>query len=222
MEQVRINLYIATSDTRCDQCNESIKSGAIISHGDSDSAICLSCADMDHLVFLPSGDAALTRRAGKYSGLSAVVLKWVRRHKRYQRQGTMVEEAALARAEEYCLKDSGLRAERRKKDALRRLERDKIYVEQFGLKIRELFPGCPENREILIAQHTCLKYSDRVGRTKSAKDLNEKAVKLAVAAHIRHTETNYDKLLSLGVPRRQARAEIQEMVKSLMLSWAAA
>jgi hypothetical protein len=25
--------------------------------------LCLTCADMDHLVFVPAGDAALTRRA---------------------------------------------------------------------------------------------------------------------------------------------------------------
>jgi len=35
-------------------------------------ALCLSCADLDHLAFLPSGDTALTRRAKKYSGLTAV------------------------------------------------------------------------------------------------------------------------------------------------------
>jgi hypothetical protein len=54
---------------------------------------------LDHLIFLPSGDAALTRRAGKYSTLSAVVLQWSRARKRYERQGLLVEEAALQRAE---------------------------------------------------------------------------------------------------------------------------
>ena len=40
--------------------------------------LCLSCADLDHLVFLPSGDTALTRRAAKASNLSAVVVRWSR------------------------------------------------------------------------------------------------------------------------------------------------
>jgi hypothetical protein len=35
--------------------------------------LCLACADMDHLVFLPSGEAALTRRAKKASGLMSGV-----------------------------------------------------------------------------------------------------------------------------------------------------
>ena len=34
------------------------------------------CADLGHLEFLPSGDAALTRRATKASRLSAVVVRW--------------------------------------------------------------------------------------------------------------------------------------------------
>lgn len=45
-------------------------------------ALCLSCADLDHLVFLPTGSAALTRRSAKYSILSAVVLKWSRARSR--------------------------------------------------------------------------------------------------------------------------------------------
>src|SRR5215831_675919 len=39
-------------------------------------ALCLSCADLDHLAFLPPGDAALTLRARKYSTRVAVVVKW--------------------------------------------------------------------------------------------------------------------------------------------------
>ena len=38
--------------------------------------LCLDCADLGSLEFLPSGNTALTRRATKYSGLRAVVLRW--------------------------------------------------------------------------------------------------------------------------------------------------
>jgi hypothetical protein len=67
--------------------------------------LCLGCADMDHLVFLPAGDAALTRRAKRASRLSAVVVRFSRARKRYERQGILVEEAALERAEGECLAD---------------------------------------------------------------------------------------------------------------------
>jgi hypothetical protein len=53
---------------------------------------------MDHLVFLPSGDAGLTRRAHRTSELSAVVVRFSRSRKRYERQGLLVENAALTHA----------------------------------------------------------------------------------------------------------------------------
>ena len=55
----------------------------------------MACADLDRLVFLPSGDAALTRRARKHSTLSPVVLRFSRARKRHERQGLLVEEDAL-------------------------------------------------------------------------------------------------------------------------------
>ena len=67
---------------------------------EKDVPLCLPCAGLDHLVFLASGNAALTRRAGKYSTLRAVVVRYSRARKRYERQGILVEEPALVRAEE--------------------------------------------------------------------------------------------------------------------------
>ncbi len=50
--------------------------------------LCVGCADLGHLVFLTAGDAALTRRAKRASGLSAVVVvRWGRSRKRYERPG---------------------------------------------------------------------------------------------------------------------------------------
>jgi hypothetical protein len=60
--------------------------------------LCMKCAEMDHLVFLPSGDAGVTRRARTASTLSAVVVRWSRARKRYERQGLLVEPAALEAA----------------------------------------------------------------------------------------------------------------------------
>ena len=57
--------------------------------------LCLGCAKLDHLVFLPRGDADLTRRAKDLSGLYAVVVRFSRVRKRYERQGLFVEPGAL-------------------------------------------------------------------------------------------------------------------------------
>ena len=50
----------------CDSCGDT---GDLLVKTDA-GALCLDCADLGHLVFLPSGDAALTRRAKKASRLS--------------------------------------------------------------------------------------------------------------------------------------------------------
>jgi hypothetical protein len=62
--------------------------------------VCLRCASMAHLVFLPSGDAGFTRRAKQASELSAVVVRFSRSRKRYERQGLLVEPAALKQAQQ--------------------------------------------------------------------------------------------------------------------------
>lgn len=182
-------------------------------------ALCLSCADLDHLIFLPAGDAALTRRARKHSTLSAVVLKWNRRRKRYERQGLLVESEALDQAEQECLADSDARARRRERDSIRREALDQKFVEQFSARIRQLFPNCPAGEEGIIAAHACEKYSGRVGRSAAAKELDEKVVRLAVIAHIRHTQTKYDTLLAAGTERRQARAMIEGDIDHVLMKW---
>jgi hypothetical protein len=119
---------------------------------DAEGPMCLACADMEHLVFLPSGDAALTRRAKKNSRLSAVVVRFSRARKRYERQGILVEEDALERAEEECLADEEARARRRERDSSRRTASDVELHARMAAEIRKLFPGCPANRAEAIAR----------------------------------------------------------------------
>lgn len=174
---------------------------------------------MDHLVFLPSGDAALTRRGSKYSTLSAVVLQWSRTRKRYERQGLLIEESALQRAEQECLDDTEVRARRREREAERRAEMDQEYTSRFAERVRELFPNCPTGREQVIAEHACQKYSGRVGRSAGAKILDEEFIRLAVIAHIRHAETNYDEFLAQGMERREARGAVQNEIDKVLMRW---
>ncbi|MEU4323764.1 DUF2293 domain-containing protein [Nonomuraea dietziae] len=175
---------------------------------------CLTCADLDHLVFLPSGDAALSRRAKKESGLSAVVVQYNRRRKVYQRQGVLVEEAALARAEEQCLGDEEVRLRRRDRDRERRAEQDLDYQTRMAAEILRLFPACPPGRADSIAAHAALRGSGRVGRTAAAKALDENAITLAVVASIRHLDTGYDRMLMDGVPRMEARDRIRPAIEA--------
>ena len=214
-----LKVFISTRDSVCDECGEKLGHQAWIMLVQDKGALCLACSDLDHLTFLASGDAALTRRARKYSTLSVVVLKWSRTRKRYERQGLLVEEDALAQAEEECLADFDLRARRQVREAERRETEDLEYQAQFAQRLRELFPGCPAGREQKIAEHACLKYSGRVGRSATAKQLDEAAIRLAVIAHIRHRETSYDRLLMRGYDRSEARAEIQKEVVQILHQW---
>ena len=214
-----LKVFIAARESVCDECGEDLGHHAWVALAGERGSLCLSCADLDHLVFLPSGDAAVTRRARKHSTLCAIVLKWSRARKRYERQGLLVEEAALEKAEGECLADAEARARRRERGAARRGELDWEHVEQFARRVREVFPGCPRGACNAIAEHACLKYSGRVGRSAAAKALDEEAVRLAVAAHVRHTKTNYDQLLAMGRDRHDARAEVADRVRSVLAAW---
>jgi len=182
--------------------------------------LCLTCADLDHLVFLPAGDAALTRRAKKASRLSAVVIQWNRTRKRYQRRGILVAEPALEQAEQQCLADEDARMRRRERDRERRADADVQLQARLVDEIARLFPGCPAGRAEAIARHTSLRGSGRVGRSAAGRSLDEKAITLAVSASVRHEDTDYDFLLMSGVPRDAARERIKPAIDQVLAAWA--
>lgn len=59
---------------------------------------CLRCVGLDDLEYLPAGDALLTRRVKAKSPRHAVVVRFSRTRRRYERQGLLVEPQALADA----------------------------------------------------------------------------------------------------------------------------
>jgi hypothetical protein len=214
-----LKVFITTHEAVCDECNQDLGRKAWITLEEDKGALCLGCADLDHLLFLPAGDAALTRRSRKYSSRSAVVLRWSRARKRYERQGLLVEKQALEKAEQECLEDGDARARRNARAAARRAKQDQQYVKQFAARVRELFPGCPSGVTTEIAEYACQKYSGRIGRSASAKALDEQAIRLAVTAHIRHVHTEYDALLSMGIERGLARDEVAGAVADVLRRW---
>jgi len=203
-------------DWSCAECHST---GDLLIMDDT-GPLCLTCADLDHLVFLPSGDAALTRRAKKGSRLSAVVVRWSRTRKRYERQGVLVEEPALELAEQRCLADEDARLRRRERDRVRRADEDVQLQARFAQEIRRIFPRCPAERANAIARHAGVRGSGRVGRSAAGRSLDEKAVTLAVAASVRHLDTDYDSLLMAGIPREDARDQIRAVIDRVLASWA--
>ena len=137
-KEAALKVFISHRESKCDECGEELGRQAWITLEENKGALCLSCADLDELMFLPTGDAALTRRAKKHSTLSAVVLKFSRARGRYERQGLLVEEDALAQAEAECLADSEVRVRRNERARERRAELDEEYVKQFAKRIRAI------------------------------------------------------------------------------------
>jgi hypothetical protein len=148
-----------------------------------------------------------------------VVVRFSRTRKRYERQGVLVEEEALAQAERECLSDAEARRLARERAAERRREHDGEYVSAFAQRIGELFPGCPPEEQTAIAEHACQKYSGRIGRSAAAKELDAGAVELAVRAHVRHTHTEYDQLLANGADRSDARTLVIAAVETCLDEW---
>ena len=212
-------VFIIRRDSECGECGKELWHGSFITLEREKGALCLSCADLDHLVYLPAGDAALTRRAAKHSRLHAKVLQWSRTRKRYERQGILVESEALDKAEEECLADEEARRRRRERAAMRRAELDAEYVQAFGEHILRVFPKCPPETAAKIAEHACRKYSGRVGRSAAAKAFDDHAIELAVQAHVRHVFTDYDELLSRGVDRYEARDRVRGEVLKKLETW---
>ena len=202
----------------CSECGAELLTGDFLLM-EKGQPLCLTCADLDRLVFLPAGDTALSRRARKHSSLAAVVVRFNRARKRYERQGLLVTDEALAKAEEECAADAPARADARSRAALSRQDDDREFVAALAQAILQRHPGCPTEEARRIAEHTGCRSSGRVGRSAAGRALDASAVDLAVIAHIRHAHTNYDELLMRGTERLDARARVREGIERVLAEW---
>jgi hypothetical protein len=209
---------VGRKESRCSECQDELSKGRFLTV-ENGKGLCMECADLDHLVWLPSGDAALSRRAKKYSKLWAVVVKFSRARRRYERQGLLVEEEALAQAEKECEADQDVREARREYDAMRRLEQDKLLAQEMQARLMEIFPGCPDKDAAKIAAHTSERGSGRVGRSEAGRNLDEEALRFAAVAYVRHRYTKYDELLMQGMERQLARQYVREEIETVLSRW---
>ena len=213
-----IVVFWIVRDSACAECGVELGKGRFL-RMEGERPLCLACADLDHLVFLARGDTALTRRASKYSTLRAVVVRFSRSRKRYEREGVLVEESALEQAERECLADAAARKRARERGAERREELDGRYVSEFAERLGNSFPGCPVPEHRAIAEHACRKYSGRIGRSGAARRFDPNTIELAVRVHIRHRHTLYDELLAQGADRGDARASVRNAVDEVVERW---
>jgi hypothetical protein len=213
-----IVVFKLVDESRCRACGVKRKKRSFF-RMEKRGIVCTACLGIDHLVFLPRGDTALTRRASKHSQLRAIVVRFSRRRRRDERQGILVEQAALERAKRECAADAPARERAREKAALRRAKEDERYVAEFAKHVGDLFPGCPVAERGAIAKRACQKYSGRIGRSAAALTFDPEVIAVAVRAHIRHNHTSYDQMLARGRARKNARSSVRKAVKEVAERW---
>jgi hypothetical protein len=214
----QIVVFKIRRESKCAECGDEMGPGRFL-RLENERPLCMRCADLDHLEFLPRGDAALTRRATKYSPLHAVVVRWSKTRKQYERQGILVTADAIEKAEQECLADEDRRARQRQRAAERRQGEDQQYIAAFAEALLGFFPGCPPKEAAAIAGHACQKHSGRVGRSGAAKEFDAEAIRLAVVARIRHEHTKYDELLMQHGDRAAAREAVRGEIERVLVLW---
>jgi hypothetical protein len=211
-------VFSIVRDSVCSECGTELESGDFL-FMDGKQPLCMACAGMGELEFLESGDAAMTRRATKYSGRSAVVVRFSKSRGRYERQGILVETDAIARAEQECADDAEERAAARKRGAEARAREDRKLADEMTARIQAMYPKCPPWEARRIAEHTAQRGSGRVGRSAAGRALEDKALELAVRAAVRHRKTDYDAMLANGVEREDARRRVADKVEDVIDEW---
>jgi hypothetical protein len=205
-------------DSQCAECGATLERGSFLLM-EAEQPLCLACAGLAELEFLPAGDTALTRRASKHIQHTVVVVRFSRSRGRYERQGLLVESSALEIAEQACVQDTGDRAAARVRAAELRREQDRVLVMQMTKHIGALFPRCPPSERAAIAAHTAVRGSGRVGRTEAGRGLEQEALTAAVVAAVRHRHTKYDELLSKGIDRTAARQQVAAIIDGILANW---
>jgi len=203
----------------CGACGADTPRGALVVLTRETGLRCLACAGLADLEYLPAGDVALTRRALTRSLRVAIVVKFSRARKRHERQGVLVEAGALAAARASCEEDAARRQAARAPRQARAEREEHAYFTRFLGQILELFPDCPREEAEAIARRACEKHSGRVGRSRAAKVLDERAVSLAVRAHVRHHHTRYDDLLAEGLEPFEARPLVADAIVDQLARW---
>ncbi|POS74438.1 hypothetical protein DHEL01_v207161 [Diaporthe helianthi] len=97
------------------------------------------------------------------------------------------------------------------------VKRDEGIAKGFEKDIMREFPNIPSNSLRNVLKIALEKGKGKVGRT-GKLDMQRK-VHLAVRAHIRHCETDYDKLLRSGVAREDARQRIEAKIQEVCRAW---
>ncbi len=98
-----LTVFQIRRDSKCAQCGTEMLRGSLLLM-EQDKPLCMTCSGFKGFIYLPAGDAKLTRLAKQFSGRYAVVVEFSRSRRRYERQGLLVEKEAFDKAKSVCMK----------------------------------------------------------------------------------------------------------------------
>ncbi|MEK6236957.1 MAG: DUF2293 domain-containing protein, partial [Planctomycetales bacterium] len=173
---------------------------------------------------IPAGDPYLTRQIKLLSAAihRAVFVKMRRKRRATRTLGYHAHRDVVKEAQQLKAATEAQRKAKRERARVYRARREIAYQEQFTQRIREMFPGIPNDAPETIAESTCQVGSARVGR--SQRLVLDRKVRLAVAASARHSHTDYERRLHAVKGEKRAahgrlRREIQPQVRSVLHQW---
>jgi hypothetical protein len=88
--------------SRCFNCDRKLEPGVIVklkNDRDEREVLCQACSGLQAFAVVAAGNAQVTRLAKKYSPTRYLVMKWSELWKCYERQGLLVERAAVEKIE---------------------------------------------------------------------------------------------------------------------------
>ncbi len=96
--------------------------------------------------------------------------------------------------------------------------RDESARSTFEEALRAQYPAMPNTDRERVLRRALQKHSGRVGRTATLR--TEDKVRLAVAAHVRHMHTDYDRLVrDEDTSRAEARRAVYGSVREVLARW---
>ena len=194
---------------------EIIVSGDSLEHLKSDDGTVVVLPE--GFVEVPTGDTFLTRTIKKSTPIVYVHVRW-KSKRRYSRFGIIAPEAVVLAARKEAERTKEARKKLRETARARSEAREETRRIQVEAKMREKFPGMPEDEISEVVEGAFEVGSGRVGRNTSLGDAEK--INLAVWAHIRHSHTNYDELLKEeGYDRELARFQLEEEIEAIYGQW---
>lgn len=170
------------------------------------------------LLFVASGDVALTRKLSKVA--SFVVMMTFGAYSR--RIGVMATREQLDEAKRALAETEAQRAAARERSRARRNKKERARRDEFAAEIRRQFPRIPDRDLRAIIDRALEVGSGRVGRSTQI-DLPS-AARAAVVAHVRHNYTDYDQRLKDREFEyiEDARAAVRGKIDAVLKRWSAA